>query len=196
RPVFYYICIGKRLRGTGKCECAPIPMAELDAEIEQRVRERFGGAAAQETFLERITASHALERKLHEAELAELDRHLAELEEQAIKVRRDYRTDRISAEEYRDLKGEIDQEAVGLRERRQGLEAAIAECAEKERDGQLVREQLGRVDQWETLDASEKKRVLQFFIDSLVAYRSPGEQVIDIDVGWMTGATSRSGGGD
>jgi site-specific DNA recombinase len=183
---YTYTCIGKRIRGTLKCDCAPIPMPELDAEIERRVKERFGGATAQEAFLRRITVGHAQERRLREAEWAEVDRHLRELEEQAKKVRRDYRADRISAETYRDLNGEIAKEATELGEQRLGLKAAIAECLAKECGSPQVREQLRRLDQWALLEVTEKKSILRFFIDRLVAYRAPADKVIDIDLQWVS----------
>ncbi|HYF94715.1 MAG TPA: recombinase family protein [Symbiobacteriaceae bacterium] len=183
---FNYCCIGKRLKGPEKCACAPIPMAELDAEIEQRVRDRFGREAAQEAFLEQIMAGRVGERRLREAELAEVDRRLGELGDQEKKVRRDYRTDRIAAEEYRELKSELEQEAAVLRERRQEVAAAIAQYHDQEREGELVQEQLSRVDQWERLTPAEKKSVLRFFIDTLVAYRRPGEPVAEIDVTWLS----------
>jgi hypothetical protein len=43
-----------------------------------------------------------------------------------------------------------------------------------------------RIDQWDTLEATEKKNVLRFFIDRLVGYRAPEEKVIDIDLGWIS----------
>lgn len=145
---------------------------------------RFGGAAAQQAFLQRITAGHVQERRLREAELAEVDHQLGEFVEQAKKVRRDYRTDRISAEVYQDLIGGIDKEAAELREVRLGLEAAIAERIERELGSLSVKEQLN-LDQWSTLAATEKKAVLRFFIDRLVVYRAPGGHVIDIDLTWL-----------
>lgn len=185
-PGMTYQCTGRRLKGNQQCDCVQIPMKELDAEIERRFLDRFGGAVAQEAFLRRIVGGQETELRLREAEAAELGRHLAELEEQEKKVRRDYRTDRITAEEYRDLKGEIEKEAAELRERRQHLEAAIADLVEKGRGNLLVQEQLSRVDQWDRLEETEKKHVLRFFIDKLVAYRKPGGQVIDIDVAWLS----------
>jgi site-specific DNA recombinase len=186
RSAYTYVCMGKRIRGTQKCDCAPIPMAELDAEIEQRVKHRFGGATVQEAFLRRVTASHAQERRLREAELVAAERQLGELEEQAKKVHRDYRTDRISAEEYRALKGEIEQEAAALRAQCLGLKTSLAQSLATERGSLLVREQLSRVDHWGTLAATEKKNVLRFFIERMVAYRQPAGLVVDVELGWLS----------
>lgn len=185
-PGMTYLCLGRRQKGNLQCDCAPIPMKELDAEIERRVRERYGGAAAQEAFMQRMIASQSAEKRLWETELAEVNRQLAELEEQEKKVRRDYRSDRITAEEYRELKGEIEKETADFRSRLQGLETAIAEGVEKARGNLLVQEQLTRVDQWERLEDIEKKHVLRFFIDKLVVYRTPGQQEIDLDIAWVT----------
>lgn len=191
-PGFSYVCVGKRLHGTPACDCAPIPMAELDAQIEQRVRERFGGAVAQESFVRQIMAGQTAERRLREAALAEVLRQAAEVAEQTKKVRRDYRADRISAEEYRELKAEIEREAELLQARRRELEAAVARCAAQERGRLQLQDRLSLRDQWDALAVPEKKNLLRLFIDGLTVYRRPGEQAVDLAITWVSGDAAGS----
>jgi site-specific DNA recombinase len=158
-----YMCMGRRIKGARQCDAAPIPMHELDAEIERRVRARYSGLTAGPAFAERVAAGRTAERQAREAELGEVVRQLAELAEQRQKVRRDYRLDRIDADAYRDLIGEIAQERQALERRRHLLEAA----ASAEPAAQAL-----PADPWGALTTGEKKQVLRSLVDRLTVYRS------------------------
>lgn len=183
---YNYVCIGKKLRGAAKCDCAPIPMDRLDAEVERRVKERFGNSLVREGYIQQMVATRGQLRRLKAAELTEVDRLLADLEDQMKKISRDYRTDKITADEFRGLKTEIDREASEARERRAALEADMLRVEEETHRDILLRDHLARIDQWDSLEVAERKNLLRFFVEQLTAYRNPSGQWADVDVEWVT----------
>ncbi|HEY3367851.1 MAG TPA: recombinase family protein [Symbiobacteriaceae bacterium] len=193
KGAFNYVCIGKKIHGGTRCDCAPIPMAQLDREIERRVKERFGSALAQEGFMRSIMAGREQLLRLKAAELVEADRLLAAVGEQLKKVSRDYRLDRITAEEYRGLKAEIEAEAQETQAQRSSLEADVARLDAEAREDLVVKEYLARIDQWDALEVTERKNILRFFVSQLVAYRRPKEQGADVNLEWISLGQEQAG---
>jgi len=190
---YVYTCLGKRMRGALKCDAMPIPMVDLNAEIERRLKHEFGQGMAKETYVEQVLHRHSQEQHLIVSSLGEIDRQLADLDVQAQKVRRDYRSDRLTAEEYRDLRAEIEQEVQTLQGHRSSMANQQQKLEVDQADIKLMSETFVRIDRWDTLSMVEKKSVLRFFVHRLTAYRPPDSKDVDINLVWFTPGDLPSG---
>jgi len=181
-----YTCLGKRLRGPQRCDALPIPMARLDAELERRLKNEFGQGMAKEAYVEQMLRRHDQERHLIVSSLGEIDRQITDLEAQAQKIRRDYRSDRLTAEDYRDLKSEIEQDILALQGHRGSMVNQQQKLELDQASMKLMSDTFERIDRWDALSMVEKKSVLRFFVHRFSAYRAPDGESIDIDLVWFT----------
>ncbi|MDF2629673.1 MAG: hypothetical protein K0R39_3504 [Symbiobacteriaceae bacterium] len=174
----YYICAGQRAKGTAFCDNAYVRQADLDRWIGAQLLERFGAAAGHERCLAR--ARQEWEQRVAAAAqaAAEVRRELALLDRELEVIGRDYRRERLTADEYREQKAAVGRE-------RQRLEARLA-TLEKRSDGEGAPplSNLGPEQRWTSLTLPQRKQILRLLIARLAVVRQPAAAEIECDITW------------
>jgi site-specific DNA recombinase len=176
----YYVCAGQRAKGTAFCDNAYVRQEELDHWVQTQVLERFGAAVGDQRYVAKSNS----EQKQRTAAVAraaeEVRRELAALDRELNVIGRDYRRERITAEEYREQRAAVGRERERLGARLAEL-TARAEAASPPGASVLPPSQ-----RWHALTLPQQKQVLRSLIAGLTVYRQPGATEITCDLTWPT----------
>lgn len=184
RGYHYYACRGKKMRGASFCEAANIPQATLDKLVAGMLVERYGGEVRREEYVGK--SLQVADRELAEvsARVQAVQQELSRLERQLQKVRRDYREERLTPEDFRQLQVEIDGEIEEARQQLRALEVEQEQVMARKGRVALLRERLAQVDLWGSLGIEEQKNLVKALVRSLVVYRTGQGQEVHVDVEW------------
>lgn len=176
----YYRCGGKTQQKI--CDAPSIPADALESTIIDLLRKRYASTVAGEVQNSGKNRSEAEFGKLTMA-LRSVAEALGRLESQEKVINRDYRQERLTAEERRQLLAEVLAD-------KQLLLRQQADLAQLEQDlvarTRLIEEQtkyLSDARAWETIPVVEQKRILRLFIDQVEAFRDSEDHIL-VDITW------------
>lgn len=177
----YYICAGQRSRGTAFCNCGYIRQDELDRWIAELLVQRCGAEAGHERFRAQPAGADPQRAAAAERALAGARRELAALGRELSVIGRDYRQERISAAEYRELKAEVERERDRLLEQERDLASALRTLtAAPDRAPPAI----APAERWALLTRAEQKQVLRLLIRRLTVFRAPDSAEVRFDLTW------------
>lgn len=179
----YYVCAGQRAKGTTFCDNTYVRQEDLDRWIGAQVLERFGAHVVHERYVAR--SLRELKQRMATATRAAEDVHreLAALDRELEVIGRDYRRERLTAEEYREQRAAVVQEQERLEARLVALSEVIARGTAAPQTETPV---LPPAQRWHSLTLHQQKQVLQSLIAHMAVYRKPGATEIVCDLSWPT----------
>lgn len=180
----YYICTGQRAKGTAFCDSAYVRQAELDRWVEAQMLERFGAAIGHERCVGKALGE--LEQRVAGAARAaeEVRRELAALGRELDVIGRDYRRERLTADQYQEQRAAVGREREQLGARLAALEKVVARSTEAVRNGACALHHLTPAQRWGALTLPQQKQVLRSLITHLTVYRRPGAPEVACDLTW------------
>ncbi|HYG59396.1 MAG TPA: recombinase family protein [Symbiobacteriaceae bacterium] len=174
----YYMCSGRRNKGAAHCDAGYLRQDLLDSWFVARLMQRYSQARLELRVLDARQRAAALEKALAgvRRELGALDRELAV-------AGRDYRRERLTAEEYREQRAAVERERAGLLEQEARLTGTLAALREPHPVSSI------HVDHWDRLTLAERKHLLRELTDGLTVYRAPGSDQVHYSLTWVADAT-------
>jgi chromosome segregation ATPase len=144
----------------------------------------FGNRVAQERYAARARGeAQAAIRRAQEG-LTGAQKALARVDELETRMRRLFRENQLSLEEYREQRADLGKEREGLHARIHQLEKVISDTEASldvmDREEQMVT----RVQEVRSLPVEQQKQLLRHFNDSVTLYRHPGGSEIQCEVAW------------
>jgi site-specific DNA recombinase len=176
----YYICAGQRAKGTAFCNNAYVRQEELDRWLQTQVLDRFGSAMGEQRYVTRANSEQEQRAAAAARAAEEIRRELAALDRELDVIGRDYRRERLTAEEYREQRAAVGRE-------RERLGARLAELAARATPTPPPSASALPLHQrWHALTLPQQKQVLRSLIARLTVYRQPGATEITCDLTWPT----------
>ncbi|HWI65057.1 MAG TPA: recombinase family protein [Symbiobacteriaceae bacterium] len=172
----YYYCAGAQAGGPEACRAGRIRQDELDGLVAAALLEHV---AQDQHLAHRVGAE--LNRALAEARAAAqaAERDLARALEKEGRLKAMLLDGKLTAEEYRELRGDLSKQVSALRGR---LEAAVVRCRDAE--AVQVRGDLSAVTEWESLALQERKRLVRQFISQVTAFRDRTAGSLELTIAW------------
>jgi site-specific DNA recombinase len=181
---YYYRCSAGRKKGKEACRCGYIRQAVVDELVLTKLQMEFGNRVAQERYAARARGeAQAAIRRAQEG-LTAAQKALARVDELETRMRRLFRENQLSLEEYREQRADLGKEREGLHARVHQLEKVISDTEASldvmDREEQMVT----RVQEVRSLPVEQQKQLLRHFNDSVTLYRYSGGSEIQCEVAW------------
>jgi site-specific DNA recombinase len=164
----YYRCSKKQAQGL--CDAPSVPAPLLEAEVVSALRERYEQLVHQLANAE----SSADEPQALEANIAAVTAQVTRLEAQEKRINQDYREQRLTADERRQLVAEVQAERGELLRVLADLNAELADVRDSKRVLAERMAVLDDMDLFRTLSADQQKHILRFFVKEIRAGKTEG----------------------
>lgn len=185
----YYRCRARVYQGPAICQAPSVPARIVEERVIEEIRSRYEHLVREESGAESEEHHRRMLNEIMTAQQA-VEAQLGRLEQQIRRINADYRNERLTAEERRQLLAEIQDERQLLLHRRRQLQAEAEGVAESL---EYLREQtrsLQSMDNFRSLPPQEQKQVLRAFIREVKAVKEKGgpgqEDALHITVAWRT----------
>lgn len=179
RPVYY--CLGRDFKLS--CDCAPIAVEELDRWFVQELKAIYSDRLRRRRTREALTTDREQCLAQLRASQGGVAAAIADLERQRAVIRRRFRLDELTNEEYRGFLAEIEAEAERQQSISRSLEEQMAQV-QAQADVEALMAQLEQVDIFETLDTKDQKHLVFQVVQSLVVYRTQASKELATTVTW------------
>ncbi len=167
----YYVCSGRHSSGRAVCNAGHLPMAELDAHVIGLFLRRHGQSATRDRHVSAYLADLDQEQGQIRHRLHQADTRLQRLQEQAARLRREYRAGALTAPELREHLAEITAEESELTGHHRHLQQLLSTLAALPGPAELCARILPQIDPWAILPLPDRKHLLRCFIAQVRAHR-------------------------
>jgi site-specific DNA recombinase len=190
----YYICAGKHGKGSSHCGSGYVVATLLEEAVAGTLRTLFGRKLKRETAL--AESLRRCEERLREARslLREASRERSRLLDQQRNLRRQYREGRLTIEEYRDLRSDLDAELSALAGRHAELERESRATGELAADRTRWEQLAVGADEWAILSAAERKHLVRQFARSVRVWSAPRSRHLECEIWWAVASEATLAG--
>lgn len=180
----YYGCLGKKTRGAAHCTAGNIPRHVLDDLVAQEVLARYGDAPSRAQFREAFLHNLAREAAELQAAQTRLSQRAAKLLAEERRVSRDYREGKLTAEEFRSLKQEVERERFEVDAQQQDASQRLQVAAERRLAAGAQLEAASRAERWDSLAPREQKNLLRCFAAEITVWIPPTRGEATLHIVW------------
>lgn len=177
-------CLANDTMGVCTHKPAYIPVPLLDEIVVQQLL----GRLKSEAFQERLGQAVDVKVRNEMAALAQrrdgLDSEVEGLSGELRFLDAEYRKQRITIEEARRLRGQVEEERAGLLRQLAEVETMLMDQQKALREQQAAVGQVELARQWDTLTNQQRRQVLRNFIQRIEAYRSRETGEVSLQIQW------------
>ncbi|HWI53474.1 MAG TPA: recombinase zinc beta ribbon domain-containing protein, partial [Symbiobacteriaceae bacterium] len=181
---FYYQCTGKENFGTHACGCGMIAMDVLDGAVERKLHDFLKGEESYQKVLAVREQGLARQLKDVQSHRQHAVATLEDLEGQMRRLNRDYRVGTLSAVSYEENKREVEADRDQLKAKLEELKGQEEALARQMREHDSLNHVFESAGKWAELDVSKRKVVLRNLLERVVAFKSPRNREVSMDVVW------------
>lgn len=186
---FYYFCLTRAQKGKYECHARAIQCHVLDGEVVGKLIRLYGAGEARQMCIAALAGEARGRTADLRAELAELQRQLARVEERERRVARDYAGEVLSLAEFRSLRAALQEEGWALRGAQETLRLRLRGLEAGERDQARLAGQVERLRLWEDLGMVQRKHLLREFVSQVRAARD--DHGLACEMTWRVPAPAR-----
>jgi chromosome segregation ATPase len=162
----------------------------LDELVVSELKQRFGLPEQRSLYLQEYVSGLESEVRSTEEALRKVQEQLAGLAEEEAHVRKHFRQQALSLDEFRQMSDDLKAEAAELRGREQILSSRLSDLRATIGGQAALLDSARKVDHWDQLDPIEQKNVLRFFVDRVRAYKRPKSDEICCEITWKSASAS------
>lgn len=181
-----YFCLTRFHQGPSACDSSYIRQTDLDAEVVRHLKARYGSAELRMQHIREYLAQVGGEVVAVEGALRKVQELLTGLAEEEAHVRKHFRQQAITLEEYRQMVDDLRIEEAGLRGKEQALSTRLSDLRATAGVQAYLLDAARKLDQWGQLDAAEQKNVLRFYVQEIRAFKRPGSNEVSCQIVWKT----------
>ncbi len=185
-----YFCITRFHQGPSACDSSYIRQPDLDAFIVDELKARYGSAENRMQHIREYLAQVDGEVAMVEGALRKVQEQLTGLAEEEAHVRKHFRQQAITLDEYRQMVDDLRVEEAELRGKEKALSTRLSDLRATAGGQAYLLDAARRIDQWEQLDPAEQKNVLRFYVQEVRAFKRPRSSEVDCKVVWKTVGTA------
>jgi site-specific DNA recombinase len=183
RGHYYYYCSARKRRGSSVCDAGHMPVLEVNAEIETRLKALLSDEG-------KATVLRAYDSGVHdriqqvEGALRQAESDLLLLDDHEKRLQRDYRAGELSARLYEKEIVGVEAERTQAANRITTLQAKLAELKGMLTDRKTLLAALESISAWDDQTIPERKHLLQKLASSIVLYRkahSDEQPLLEVD---------------
>jgi len=181
-----YYCVTRFHQGPSACDSSYIRQPDLDAEVVRHLKVRYGAAEHRMRHIQEYLAQVDYEVATVEAALRKVQELLRSLADEEAHVRKHFRQQAITLEEYRQMVTDLRGEEAELRGSAHTLSTRLSDLRATAGGQAYLVDTARRIDQWEVLDPAEQKNVLRFYVREVRAYKRPRSGVVACTIVWKS----------
>ncbi|MFZ5823946.1 MAG: recombinase family protein [Bacillota bacterium] len=179
-----YFCITRFHLGPSACDSSYIRQPDLDAEVVRHLKARYGSAEHRLQHIREYLAQVDGEVVAVEGALRKVQEQLAGLAEEEAHVRKHFRQQAITLEEYRQMVDDLRGEEAELKGKEKALSTRLSDLRATAGGQAYLLDAARRIDQWEQLDPMEQKNVLRFFVQEVRTFKRPRSSEVSCKMVW------------
>lgn len=188
RAAALYFCNTRFHQGASACDSSYVQQPLLDQLVVSELKERYGLPDRRWAFVQKYLSGLEAEIRGAETALRDIQEKLTGLANEEAHVRKHFRQQSLTLEEYRRMTEDLKAEGEALRGREQVLSTRLTDLRATVGGQAVLLDSARKVDHWDQLDAVEQKNVLRFFVDRVRAFKRPGSSEIDCEITWKSAA--------
>jgi site-specific DNA recombinase len=181
-----YFCLNRFMQGPAVCDSSYIRQKELDALVTAELKQKYGLAENRAQYIQEYVASLNSEVAAGDEALRKVQEQLAGLAEEEAHVRKHFRQQALSLEEYKQMIEDLRSEGAELRNREQALLTRLGDLRATVGAQAYLLDAARKVDHWDELDPMEQKHVLRFFVEKVRAFKRPKSNEVHCEITWKT----------
>lgn len=179
-----YFCLTRFHQGSAACDSSHIRQDALDALVASELKRRYGMADQRAEYIKEYVASLHADVQATEEALRKVQEQLGGLDAEEAHVRKHFRQQTISVDEYRQMMEELRTEGSELRSREEALMTRLEDLRATAGGQVYLLDAARKVDHWDELDTMEQKNVMRLFVDNVRAYRRPRTNEVHCEIIW------------
>ncbi|MFZ5815063.1 MAG: recombinase family protein [Bacillota bacterium] len=179
-----YRCRGNEQ--TERCGFDPgyIQVDLLDRLVTQQVLERVTAEGFPQQLAAALTGQVREEMNLLKVRRQGLEEELERLEGELRFLDAEYRQRRLTVEEMRRLRGQVEEEKSGLLLKMAEVENSLADQYRELRGQQAALAQVELARRWDELEMQQRRALVRTFVRRVVAHRPRGRQELSLHIEW------------
>ncbi|MFZ5826590.1 MAG: recombinase family protein [Bacillota bacterium] len=179
-----YRCRGNEQ--TERCGFEPgyISVDLLDQIVTQQVLDRVTSEGFPAELAAALTGQVREEMNLLTVRRKGLEEDLERLEGELRFLDSEYRQRRLTIEEVRRLRGQVEEEKEALLRRLAEVETSLADQYRELREQQAALAQVELARRWDELDMQQRRALVRTFVRRVVAHRRRGAQELSLHIDW------------
>jgi len=186
RAVSLYFCNTRFHQGPSACDSSYVRQPVLDEIVVAELKQRYGLPEQRAAHVRKYLAGLDSELRGTEEALRGLQEKLAGLAEEEAHVRKHFRQQALTLDEYRQMSEDLKADGEELRGREQVLSTRLEDLRATIGGQAVLLDAARKVDHWDELDPVEQKNVLRFFVDRVRAFKRPKSNEVNCEITWKS----------
>lgn len=179
-----YYCLTRFHQGPAACGSSYIRQPDLDERVGLELKARYGMTEQREEYIREYLAGLSAEVASTEAALRRVEAQLAGLAAEEAHVRKHFRQQAITLEEYRQMMADLQGEGAELKGRQEALRGRLEDLRATVGGQAYLLDAARKVDHWDELEPMEQKNVLRFFVAKVRAFKKPRGNEVTCEITW------------
>jgi site-specific DNA recombinase len=192
RSVALYHCNTRFHQGPSSCDSSYVRQPVLDEIVVAELKARYGLPEQRAQYVGRYLDRLNGELQATEESLRGVAEKLAGLAQEEAHVRKHFRQQALTLEEYRQMSEDLKAEGEELRGREQVLSTRLEDLRATIGGQAMLLDAARKVDHWDELDPVEQKNVLRFFVETVRAFKRPKSNEIHCEITWKSASSGEA----